>query len=184
MKPSILVVLIVLALFNLYCLPMSNAGEAYIWTDAEGVIHATTTPPPNGVKVNESFNCGSPTEEKSGQIPPGIGVESRQYRLPNVVEGQVRQRQSMSGQLENQKWANAQEAINRQNEIIKDQNEEIRRANYIIKQQNKIIKRLAQQARAAEDRALDAEAELNAAITGCESALDRLEDFYLRSKLP
>lgn len=153
----------VLVLCTLSCPPLPNAGELYIWTDNEGVTHASDRPPLEKVRLDGTIKFESLTEERKQEILSEKEAEIERARQQEAEEERKKK-------------------IQRQQQMA---DEERARARATITRQNSMIRRLANQARDAEERALDAETELWRATTGFSTRLQQAQDEndWLRGEL-
>ena len=90
------------------------AGEMYTWTDKEGVVHITTTPPPEYAKIKDrsTFKRDDPREIEAFQRKQKAAInkgftewQARHMKTPTVRETQEPQEDKCKGLTDKSKEA-------------------------------------------------------------------------------
>lgn len=90
-----------LLLVVLILLGPAYAGEIYRWTDADGIIHITDRPPPNGAAVGSVFSYPNHAEPKaqSKVVPVQPPAASRQVEQLNRQLNRLKERRTQLQQI-------------------------------------------------------------------------------------
>lgn len=88
-----------IALASLAC--AAQAQELYRWTDANGRVHVTDTPPPANARAMETVKGGRPAGAAAEQMPYELAVATKDYPVvlytsPNCKEGCSRAREALN----------------------------------------------------------------------------------------
>jgi FtsZ-interacting cell division protein ZipA len=143
-----------------------EAGQVYTWTDADGNLHITNSPPPKNATIKEV----TPYTEKTRE---DIRQDQRLQEQEAIEDLQEKQEQQIEEAKREARQADqaAKQAVGRANKITQDNNAYIRRLGSTKekrKQFRKKIQRLKQEAEAAQ-------AQANAAIAEARQAAEAVQ---------